>query len=362
MEKKLFALLRLGLGNTTPEKENLSDFTMMPAEQWARLGVVAQEQGVLGVVLDGIDRLEANGYGTTRELSKERKLVWIGEVLNGYEARNQHQLVVISDIRKKWAEAGLRMMVMKGQAMGTYYPKPNHRAPGDIDCFLFEGYAKGNEHAKTFADKVDEGWYKHSVINHMGETIENHQYFVHTREGKSSKQLNQILVDMLNEVTFEKLPGTGALLPPPMFNALFLTYHALAHFLEEGLRLKQILDWAMFLKKDADKVNWKEFYCLCDRFHFTRFANVMNDIAVHYLGIKIENKEILAISPYAEKVIHSTFCDKDYIFASGLSGWSNRWHIIRNLFKYHWKYKDIYQHSILRQMWYYVWGYLFKTE
>lgn len=365
MEKELFALIRLGLGISEPEKENLSDFIMLPAAHWARLGEIAQEQGVLGVMLDGIDRLEATDYGATRELSKDQKLEWIGNVLNGYEARNRHQLAVIEELQNKWAEAGLQMMVMKGQAMGTYYPNPKHRAPGDIDCFLFEGYAKGNETAKAWADKVDEGWYKHSVISYKGETIENHQYFVHTREGRSSKQLNELLTDQLSvdDLEFSELQGTGALLPPVMFNAVFLTYHALAHFLEEGLRLKQILDWAMFLKLDGNKVDWEEFYRICDKFHFRRFADVMTDIAVRYLGVKVSGSKILdSESPYTEKVLKSTFNDKDYVFGSGQSGWANRWHIVRNLFKYRWKYNEIYQRSILWQLWWYSVGFLFKSE
>ena len=362
MEKELFALLRLGLGNSEPEKENLSDFIMLPALQWERIGDLAQEQGVQGIMLDGIDCLEATGYGATRELSKEQKLEWIGTVLQGYESRNQHQMAVINDLQKKWSESGLQMMVMKGQAMGSYYPNPTHRCPGDIDCYLFDGYAKGNEAAKAWADKVDEGWYKHSVISYKGETIENHQYFVHTREGKRSKQLNQVLVDSLKVDAFERIPGTDVLLPPVMFNALFLTYHAMAHFLEEGLRLKQILDWAMFLKRDGDKVNWNEFYRICDQFHFRRFANIMNDIAVHYLGVKLYDAHITITSPYTEKVLLSTFNDKDYVFGSGKSGWANRWHIVRNLFKYRWKYNKIYQRSVIWQLWWYTVGFVFKTE
>ena len=364
MEKELFTLLRLGLGNSTEEEENLSDFIMLPAAQWARIGEVAQEQGVLGVVLDGIDRLEATGYGATRELSKEQKLEWIGNVLQGYESRNQHQLAVIANLQRRWAKDGLGMMVMKGQAMGMYYPVLKHRAPGDIDCYLFDGYAKGNEVAKKFADKVDEGWYKHSVISYKGETIENHQYFVHTREGRRSKRLNQLLVEQLSGQRLSVIEGTGALLPPPMFNALFLTYHAQAHFLEEGLKLKQILDWAMFLKRDADKVNWQEFYRICDQYHFRRFAEVMNDIAVRYLGVSVERLSVISYreSPYTEKVLQSTLYDKDYVFGSGQTGWANRWHIVRNLFKYRWKYKEIYQRSILWQLWWYAVGYVFKTE
>ena len=359
MEKELFALLRLGLGNSAPEKENLSDFIMLPAAQWTKIGELAQEQGVLGIMLDGIDRLETTGYGATRELSKDKKLEWIGNVLNGYEVRNKHQLAVIDDLQKRWAEDGLRMMVMKGQAMGTYYPNPRHRAPGDIDCYLFDGYAKGNETAKAWADIVDEGWYKHSVISYKGETIENHQFFVHTREGKKSKQLNQVLVNSLNVANFDQLSETGVLLPPPMFNALFLTYHALAHFLEEGLRLKQVLDWAMFLKRDADKVDWKEFFSFCDRFHFRRYADVMNDIAVNLLGVEFE---LATSSPYTDKVLHSTLYDKEYVFSSGENGWRNRFHIVKNLFKYRWKYHDIYQYSVFRQLWYYGIGFILKTE
>ena len=362
MEKELFALLRLGLGNTTAGEENLSDFIMLSTGQWARIGELAQEQGVLGVMLDGIDRLEETGYGTTRQLSKYLKIKWIGNVLQGYENRNQSQLAVIDILQKKWAEADLRMMVMKGQAMGSYYPISKHRCPGDIDCYLFDDFTKGNEVAKSFADNVDEHWYKHSVISYKGESIENHQFFVHTRDGKRSKSLNQVLVDSLENQDYQLLPGTEALLPPPMFNALFLTYHALAHFLEEGLRLKQILDWAMFLKKDADRVDWKEFYRLAEHFHLKRFAEVVTDIAVNYLGVQLSNEQIVSSSSYTQKVIESTLYDKEYVFSSGESGWANRLHIVTNLFKYRWKYHDIYQSSVMRQVWFFVIGFLFKTE
>ena len=383
MEKELFALLRLGLGNSVPEEENLADFIMLSAAQWAKIGDVAQEQGVLGIVLDGIDCLEATGCGATRELSKEQKLQWIGVVLQNYEAGNRQQMAVIDAVQRRWAEHGIRTMIMKGQAMGTYYPKPEHRSPGDIDCYLFNdndnendnenyngsGYRIGNEVARTFADKVDEGWYKHSQIFYGGQMIENHQYFVHTREGKSSKRLNQLLVELVNGERLSVIDGTGALLPPPMFNALFLTYHAMTHFLEEGLKLKQILDWAMFLKKDGDKVDWEEFYRICDKFHLRRFADVMNTIAKQYFNVNVndnknenENENLDGENPYAEKVLRSTLYDKDYVFSSGEGGWKNRWHIVRNLWKYRWKYHQIYQHSIVRQLWFYATGYLFKTE
>lgn len=368
-ERALFALLRLGLGTSTDiQKEDISDLLEGSQQLWEQLEETVREQGVSGIVLDGVnaitkvmgshffDHFEDRGFW------KPFILQWIGAVEQGYEGRNMQQLAVIDAIQRRWTEANIRMMIMKGQAIGTYYPQPKRRCPGDIDCYLFNDYAKGNELAKTWADKVDESWYKHSQIYYGGQLIENHQFFVHTREGKRSKQLNKILCNTLKDASFETLPGTGALLPPPMFNALFLTYHSLAHFLEEGLKLKQLLDWAMFLNQNADKVDWPQYYAICDKYHMRRFADVTTDIAVHYLGVKLDYPQIVTISPYTEKVIHSTLYDKDYVFSSGEGSWANRMHILKNLFKYRWKYNEIYQRSIASQFWYYVVGFVFKTQ
>lgn len=361
MEKELFALIRLGLGNSTPDKENLSDFIMMSSDQWERLGTKALEQGVLGIVLDGVEGLDATPYGPTRELSKELKLEWIGQVMQ-LEQGNRHQILVMTDLAQKWIKEGCRVMVMKGQSNSLLYPLPEHRTPGDIDCYLFQDYQLGNDIAKLLGACVDDGWYKHSQISYKGELFENHRFFVHTRDGKKSKRLQKELETALQVKEWRTFPGSEVLLPPVQWNAMFLTYHACAHFLSEGMRLKQILDWAMFLKKEQNNVDWKAFYDYCYRYHFRRFADAMTAISADYLGVKIENKEIIAKSPYVEKILNSTLYDEDYIYNAGESVWKSRWHVIRSLFKYRWRYKEIYQDSVWKQLWWYVSGYFLHTE
>lgn len=364
MEKELFALLRLGLAITTTEDENLSDFIVLTADKWARIGDLARKQGVLGIMLDGIDKLEATRYGLTRELTTAQKLEWIGEFLQ-IEQRNRQQVVVMNDHACKWKRQGCRVMVMKGQANGVFYPKSEHRNPGDIDCYLFENYARGNDIARQEGANVDESWYKHSVINYKGETFENHQYFVHTRDGKRGKRLNQELVEQLKDKSEEikVIPGTVVEMPPVQWTAMFLTYHACAHFISEGLRMKQILDWVMFLKVHQCDVNWGAFYAFCARNHLRVFADAMNAIAAKYLGIKVKNESLeVAECPYADKIMHSALYDEDYVFNSGKSSWANRLHLVKNMFHYRWKYEEIYQTSVWQQLWWYASGYLFKTE
>ena len=152
-------------------------------------------------------------------------------------------------------------------------------------------------------------------------------------------------------------------MPSVQWTAMFLTYHACAHFISEGLMLKQLLDWVMFLKVHQNDVNWGAFYAFCDRNHLRVFADAMNTIAVKYLGIKVKSESIEVIeSPYTDKILHSALYDEDYVFNSGKSGWVNRLHLVKNMFHYRWKYEEIYQTSVWKQLWWYASGYLFKTE
>lgn len=361
MMEQLFAILRLGLDTSTIEKENLSDFIMLPEDKWSSLGNMSRNQGVLGIFLDGIDKLENTRYGLTRALQANQKLEWIGEVLQ-IEQRNQLQAMVMNDLAEKWLQDGIRVMVMKGQANGRLYPNPFHRSPGDIDCYLFENYARGNEIARNVGANVDDRWYKHSQISYKGEVFENHQYFVHTREGKRSKLLQKELADALMTDKWEHFHNSNICLPPTQWDAMFLTYHACAHFITEGLRLKQVLDWAMFLQKEQNDVDWEQFYAFCDRHHLRRFADAITAICVKHLGILINNSEITTASPYADKILQSALYDDDYIYGTGESRWGGRWHLIKSMFKYRWKYEEIYQQSVWKQLWWYFSGFLFHTE
>lgn len=381
MEEILFTLLCIGLETKTVSEVTPRAFSVMSLKDWQELRAMADKQSVSAIVFDGLNTLVAE-YGKEEIAPKipmgEWQLFvydWIG-VMTQVEFRNKQQLAVLEDLSSKWKGRGCWVMVMKGLASGMMFPKPQHRSPGDIDCYLInnnddenvKGYQIGNKVAREVGAKVDESWYKHSVISYKGETFENHQYFVHTRDGKRGKQLNQELVEELKVQGSWFMDERAKLteytyMPPVQWNAMFLTYHACSHFVSEGLRLKQILDWAMFLKSHQNDVNWPEFYAFCERNHLRRFADAMTAIAVNYLGIKVtQDSQITTESPYAEKILHNTLYDDDYVFSSGESGWKNRWHIVKNLFKYRWKYEEIYQQSVWKQLWWYVSGFMFKTE
>ena len=366
--RNLFELLCLGLETKTVSEVQPESFCEMSQEDWRRIREMADKQGVAAIVMDGLSLL-VDKYGKEGIAPNIDSGWWQMYVLEGMGAMlqteqcNRQQLMVMDSLASKWTDKGCRVMVFKGQASATMYPKPEHRSPGDIDCYLFDDYARGNEIAREVGADVDESWYKHSQIFYQGETFENHQFFVHTRDGKRGKLQQKELEDYFKQesVVFSDL-SDSVLLPPVQWAAMFLTYHACAHFVSEGLRLKQLLDWAMLLEKHQNDVDWKRLYEFCERCHLKRYADAATTICLKYLGVKVLNPDIVTNSPYADKIHDSALYDDDYVFGSGEGSWHNRWHLVKNLFRYRWKYEEIYEESVWLQLWFYASGYLFHTE
>ena len=139
--------------------------------------------------------------------------------------------------------------------------------------------------------------------------------------------------------------------------------------------MKQILDWAMFLQKEQDMVDWDDYWEFCKRYKLERFAALMNMIATEQLGVKfhtnsqdlrnerakLEFTDSTEMEMLAEKVLQSTLYDDDYLFNSGKSDWTVRWLLVKNMFtRNRWKYRDVAQESVLKHMWQSAMGFLIQ--
>lgn len=381
LSQYFICILKAGLNLspiTTAEAEALKS---CGAEEWRVMADLAVKQSIAGVFFDGIQHLYQT-YGDVlpkEDWAREIKGRLFGITMQ-LEQRNRKQVAVMNKVGSFLKRHGCQMMVMKGQACATMYPNPLHRSIGDIDCYLYNDYEKGNELIRQTGVHVDDSWYKHSEFCIEGETFENHQYFVTTRGGKRYKRLNAKLkelanedivplttnsTNLTNEEKFKASDSSSTLniqFPPLMFNALFLTYHAFIHFVSEGLRLKQVLDWVMFVKAHQEEVDWKILHEMCKEFKLDRFLRVMNAIAVEVFGVEKNANDMVCESPYVEKVMNSILYDDDYIFNTTKGNWQQRFHIVGNMIKYRWKYRDICQQSIVSQLWTNIVGFMFRTE
>ena len=360
IEEALFLLLRVGLGGEIQDQKLLQILYDLSSQQWDDLISMSDNHGVSAIALDGLNILHEIKNVETK-INKESLLNWCGQSLL-LEQRNSRQIEVMKDLCGRIEKELCPVLVFKGQALASYYPNPLHRSCGDIDCYLFGNYELGNALCKEYGAEVDTSWYKHSEIYYKGELFENHQYLVTTRDGHDLKHLNEDLLSLLGTTDLRRLKEDHIVTPNAIFNSIFLTYHSLGHFVSEGLRLKQVLDWVQFVRVETDRIDWDLLYRFCERYHFRVFLDVMMDIAVNVFGVTIETPQVITQSDYTHKVLLSILYDNDYVFSVDKNEWKQRLHLIRNVFKYRWKYEDIYQYSIYKHLSRRFFGFLLQYE
>ena len=354
----LLVLLRAALGNDISEAEGLLSSTV--PINWAEIYRYAAEHGVLAIAWDGINALYNSGKLSAEQMpARALKLQWAlsSERIEQKYSRQQH---LAEELSAKLASQGLATFVLKGLSISRYYPIPNHRECGDLDCFFsvtsddkptiattnerglpISGYDKGNKLAAEIGAKVGIGFYKHSHITYKGLTIENHQFCTAVRGSKRRKALERHIQELLTSRKGAFIGESKLIAPCADFNALFLTAHSVSHFMTEGIRLRHIIDWAVLLKHEEANINWDSFYSWCDRMRYTKFVNALNTIAVRYLGFAYNSDKICTESEYAERVLDDVLHKSTSIHNTKASKFQKRLMIIKARMLGNWKYREL---------------------
>lgn len=326
-------------------------YQALSAEEWQQLFQMAARQGVAAIVYDVVAQLPKESQPPRRI-----KLQWALRVEN-IEKRYNLQKKTSAFLAKLWANKGLQTIVMKGLAIGTYYPIPAHRECGDLDCFLVkdgsttsDGYEVANQICEQIGADVCRDYYKDATIKYRGLLVENHCFYLPVRDGRKVKELELHLENIALRGKTSYVPDTHLIVPSPDFNALFLSMHGLNHFLSEGIKIHHILDWALLLSIEQNNINWTEFYQWTDKMHLTRFADVLTTISVEYLGLHISNPVIHTTSPYVDRVLVDTLFKSDGLFNKGYSAWKSRFIQVHNKVSNAWKYHKIYQKSAILEL------------
>ena len=194
--KIFFSLIRLGIGTVDASDKECASLTELSMKEWRSVMRLAEKQGVAAIAIDGMQRLY-DTYGKEIKTVADDRLEWTQWVLENamiltqYEQMCLMQRTVIRDVSEIWAKEGVKMMVFKGQANASLYPKPLHRSTDDIDCFLFGDAKKGDSLLKDEGAFVDTKWYRHSKILYKKETIENHLFFTHIRGRRKNRKMDE---------------------------------------------------------------------------------------------------------------------------------------------------------------------------
>ena len=214
---------------------------------WKEIYAIAQKQCLVGVLFDGIGKLPAEYVG----MKKELLLQWMAEsqMLEKTNVRLNDAAIRVSEwFRKK----GFRTCILKGQGNALMYPNPNSRTPGDIDIWV-EG---GDKRVISFVRSIsphEKACYHHIEFpSYKGVEVEVHYRpsfllcFWHNR--KLQKYYERVKEEQFSHRVMLGEQGEIAI-PMVEFNLIFQLTHIFSHLMNEGIGLRQLVDY---------------YYVLCD--------------------------------------------------------------------------------------------------
>ena len=250
-QKIFFDFLRFCIGSVKEIPSSLKE------ADWKELYRIAKKQCLVGVLFDGIKKLPAEHVG----MKKELLLQWMAEsqMLEKANVRLNDAAIQVSEwFRKK----GFRTCILKGQGNALMYPNPYSRTPGDIDIWV-EG---GDKRVISFVRSIsphEKACYHHIEFpSYNGVEVEVHYRpsfllcFWHNR--KLQKYYERVKEKQFSHRVMLGEQGEIAI-PTVEFNLIFQLIHIFSHLMNEGIGLRQLLDY---------------YYVICDFYKvYQNFSN-----------------------------------------------------------------------------------------
>lgn len=341
INKTYGALLELtarAISKECSDKDAALSCGVLSAEEWRKVYDAAVRGGVCALVWDAVQRLDRTLWPP-----RELRLQWgVGAsvIASGYEDRKAK----ILELTDRWAEAGIKTYCLKGLALSPYYPKPELRESGDFDCWLGGDFERGNNVAMSVGATFDPHDYRHSVLMYKRLKVENHRYFLAIRGNERHKQLERYMHEVI--ACDRRIGESNLYYPSGQFHAMFLTMHALNHFLYEGIRLRHLCDWVCFVNAERDNIDWDEFNKRCVEVGAARFVAALNAVCAEYLGLDLSGTSLVGDDRFAMRLLIDTL--EGGVRISGISSlWRQRMAKIRNILASRWKFNKVYDRNFL---------------
>lgn len=347
----LLQLVKLGIGHHASSlPENI---------EWNKMEELAAKHGLSAILVDGIGKLPES-----KRPPKTILLQWIGNILQNYEYRYELYRKAISEMAAWHNSNGFKMMVLKGYAFSLDWPKPNHRPCGDIDIWQFGMQKEADATlAKEKGIRIDYSHHHHTVLNWGDFVVENHYDFINIHRHKTHRSLELILKDLGKDSTHcVDVCGQTVYLPSPNLHALFIIRHLLNHFESIGINLRQLLDWAFYIKKHTKEIDWNWLELVLSKYNMVDFYNIINEICVYDLGFeKSIFPKVKHNSPLKERVLEDIL-EPEYTDQMPKKFFSRVYYKICRWHGSIWKHKLCFKESLWGDFWSGVWSHLLKPS
>lgn len=365
MNEIFFELIQVALGVRTCLSHSPT------AGEWKLIYDIAKKQSLVGVCFAGVQKLVDSEKEDYCGMNEMLYLTWIGMAAKIQQKWEQHE-AFIGRLAGFYEKQGIDMMLLKGYGLSLNYPEAKLRNPGDVDVFLSEKGSNGSRGSNgsipawkkaddavrnELGVEVRNDSEHHTKFEIDGISVENHYDFVNTRIRRSSQKLERVFKELAQDKTnVIEVRGQKVILPSDKLNAIFLLRHCAGHFASEGITMRNVLDWGLFVQLAKD-LDWEWFWQLAKEYNMHRFLACLNAICVENLGLEGSKFDMR----YADQQLKARVL-KEIMQGTDLVPNASAWERTKRWWQHRWKHEICYSDSMLSSFVYSVRANLGKTS
>lgn len=183
--------------------------------------------------------------------------------------------------------AGIPCTILKGFSSALYYPDPLMRSMGDVDFLVdTDNFEEANR-------VLSENGYEATGKNHDVHDIylskicrcEMHFQPSGIPEGKAGVKVRKYLSGLLENSETAKTELGDITVPSAYHHGLIILLHMCHHLTGDGLGLRHLCDWAVFLNNIGEEKFLEMFEKTFRSIGLWEFAKIMTFISCEYLGL-----------------------------------------------------------------------------
>lgn len=251
MNQLFYELIQVGIGVHACLSHTPS------AEEWGELYAMAKKQSLVGVCFAGVQRLQQQ----RQEPPEMTYLTWMGMAAK-IQQRNEVVNRQCTDLQRRLSADGFRSCILKGQGVAQVYPESLRglRQSGDIDIWI-EG---DKDVALDWAKKQGATIVSIDMVHAHADLFEDTEVEIHSQPSwmygrKADKVLQRFFAESADGQFSYHDEKVGMTYPTVGFNLVYSLVHINRHIFEEGIGLRQLLDYYFILK--ASNVAEREKAC-----------------------------------------------------------------------------------------------------
>ncbi len=205
-------------------------------------------------------------------------------------ANNERRMFFLSKLSKELNSAGIEHCVMKGISLSSIYPMPELRISGDVDILIDPADEKKvmrfmeernfvvterEENAQNFTAK-----HPKAGLFEIHVKLFDSEFDKYVLEGKFGVKESYDVMTTPDGNSFNILGKNDGL--------YFAASHMIKHFVKDGLGLRQISDWLLYVKKYRDEVQLDDFNSVIRELGFEKFINAIYSVGNEYFKMNFE--------------------------------------------------------------------------